>query len=363
MRGLRLAVAGVLAAAVVLPVAPAAAISPAVAPAVEPASPAQPATLTFASFNICKVNCGDEAGFPWSLRRERVARVIATSDADVIGLQEATNNSTKWAKRQVDDVEQLIAPAGYEKVSFPLSVNACRRPRSSSGKLAGPSPCDNTSALFYRSSTIQQATLPSGGASAGIVQLGDIAPGQDARSASRSVMWSYLQPRSGGTPFLAIALHTDSAKDDVAEASRVAVGRGLTGWVAAMNNLAGLPGAPAVLMADLNSFAKRQPQGAQRQLTDTGWVDAFSAPQRANVRYSTVNHSATYGLTGFPSAPRVQKITKRNPLGEAPRIDYVMGLGAAPVSYETVMHLTGRAFNPDFQASDHQMVKAVMTLG
>ena len=176
-------------------------------------------------------------------------------------------------------------------------------------------------------------------------------------------MWSYLQSRSGGTPFLAIALHTDSAKDDVAEASRVAVGRGLTGWVAAMNNLAGLPGAPAVLMADLNSFAKRQPQGAQRQLTDTGWVDAFSAPQRANVRYSTVNHSATYGLTGFPSAPRVQKITKRNPLGEAPRIDYVMGLGAAPVSYETVMHLTGRAFNPDFQASDHQMVKAVMTLG
>jgi len=166
----------------------------------EPVAPAQPATLTFASFNICKVNCGDEAGLPWSLRRERVARVIATSNADVIGLQEATNNSTQWAKRQVDDVEQLIAPAGYEKVSFPLSGNACRRPRSSSGKLAGPSPCDNTSALFYRSSTIQEATLPTGGASAGIVRLGDIAPGQDARSASRSVMWSYLQPRSGGSP-------------------------------------------------------------------------------------------------------------------------------------------------------------------
>ena len=40
-----------------------------------------------------------------------------------------------------------------------------------------------------------------------------------------------------------------------------------------------------------------------------------------------------------------------------------MGLGATPVSYETVMHITGRAFNPDFQASDHQMIKAVMTLG
>ena len=31
-----------------------------------------------------------------------------------------------------------------------------------------------------------------------------------------------------------------------------------------------------------------------------------------------------------------------------------MGLGATPVSYETVMHDTGRAFNPDFEASDHQ---------
>ena len=352
MRVLRLAAAGVLAAAFVLPSAP-----------IATAAPAQPSTLTFASFNICKVNCGDEAGFPWSLRRERVARVIATSNADVVGLQEATNNATQWAKRQVDDVGQLIAPDGYQKVSIPPAGDECRRPRSSSGKLAGPSPCDNTSALFYRTATVQQATLPTGGASAGIVQLGSIAPGQDARSASRSVMWAYLQPRSGGSPFLAIALHTDAAKDDAAEASRVAVGRGLTGWVASMNNLAGLPGAPAVLMADLNSFAKRQPQGAQRQLTDTGWVDSFSAPQRANVRYSTVNHSATYGLTGFPSAPRVQKITKRNPLGEAPRIDYVMGLRATPVSYETVMHLTGTVFNPDFHASDHQMVKAVMTLG
>ena len=40
-----------------------------------------------------------------------------------------------------------------------------------------------------------------------------------------------------------------------------------------------------------------------------------------------------------------------------------MGLGATPGSYETLMHDTGRAFNPDFAASDHQMVEAVMTLG
>jgi len=40
-----------------------------------------------------------------------------------------------------------------------------------------------------------------------------------------------------------------------------------------------------------------------------------------------------------------------------------MGLGATPVGYQTAMHDTGRAFNPDFEASDHQIVEAVMTLG
>ena len=40
-----------------------------------------------------------------------------------------------------------------------------------------------------------------------------------------------------------------------------------------------------------------------------------------------------------------------------------MGLGATPVGYQTAMHDTGRVFNPDFEASDHQIVEAVMTLG
>ena len=40
-----------------------------------------------------------------------------------------------------------------------------------------------------------------------------------------------------------------------------------------------------------------------------------------------------------------------------------MGLGATPVGYQTAMHDTGRAFNPDFEASDHQIVEAVVTLG
>lgn len=331
------------------------------APLAPAANASAPAELTFASFNVCKVSCGESVGLPWGVRRDRVARVVSASGADVLGLQEATNNSTKWAKRQVDDIAAMIAPAGYAKVSFPKSADSCKRPRDSYGKLAGPSPCDNTSALFYNTATVKQVDLPTGAPSAGVAQLGDLAPGQDPRSASRSVMWAYLSAPTG-SPFLAIALHTDSAKDPLAEASRVALGAGLGNWVTAHNNAAGLPGTPAVLMADLNSFAKRQPNGVQYQLTQTGWVDAFTAPTRTGVRYSTVNHSAKYRLNGFPAKPRVQKVTKKNPVGEAPRIDYIFTLGGQPLTYETVVHLKGKRFDTSFQASDHQLVKSLIAL-
>ena len=39
------------------------------------------------------------------------------------------------------------------------------------------------------------------------------------------------------------------------------------------------------------------------------------------------------------------------------------GSGCDTGQLQTVMHDTGRGFNPDFEASDHQMVEAVMTFG
>jgi hypothetical protein len=173
-------------------------------------------------------------------------------------------------------------------------------------------------------------------------------------------MWACLAGRNGTGPFLAISLHTDTAKNPGAEASRVAIGQSLAGWVNSMNAIHGMQDAPAVLMADLNSFENRQPQGIQRQLTNAGWSDAFDAPSKANVRYSTINQSTKYQLSGFPQKPRVQKITKRNPLGAAPRIDYIMSYGGnvQPQTYEVVVYLNGPLFNTDYQGSDHQMVKA-----
>lgn len=326
-----------------------------------PASRAQEAILTVASWNVCKVSCAAPAP-SWDVRRERVARVITESGADVVGLQEATNNATSSAPTQVADIAQLLRPSGYRLPSFPDTSNECRRPRDAAGQLAGPSPCENTSALFFKTSTVEQVSLANGLPSAGIVQLGSIAAGQDAASAGRSVMWAYLQGNNGAGPFLAISMHTDTTKGGSAEASRVLIGQSLAGWVNSMNEIHGMVGTPSVLMADLNSFATRQPQGIQRQLTNAGWMDAFDAPEKNNIRYSTINQSAKYKLNGFPSRPRLQKKTKLNPRGAAPRIDYVMTFGSdvTPLNYEVVVYLNGRNFNVDYQASDHQMVKATL---
>jgi endonuclease/exonuclease/phosphatase family metal-dependent hydrolase len=243
-----------------------------------------------------------------------------------------------------------------------------------------PSPCENTARLLFRSSTVEQAATGNGTPSAGITTLGGvqntangelrefpgITTGLTPESAKRSVAWAYLRPRDGGTPFLAVSLHTDNTKDAAHELDRVAIARALGAWTEAMNSVHDMDGAPVVLMADLNSFAKRQPQGAQRVLVDTGWIDSFTAPFKRNIRYSTINYSATRvtEAQGFPTRPALTKRTKANPTGAATRIDYIFVKGASvrPVSYEVVIRLDSKgAFVTDYQGSDHQMVKAIVT--
>ena len=62
----------------------------------------------------------------------------------------------------------------------------------------------------------------------------------------------------------------------------------------------GLGAIPIVAMGDLNSFQKRQPQGAQTVFYDFGFVDAFQAPLRINARFPTVNHPSTRQWRGSP---------------------------------------------------------------
>lgn len=330
------------------------------------ATPAAAAgNLVFASYNVCGAKpgggaCASGAG-PWESRRDKTQRVIGASGADVLGLQEVTNNSTAFAKTHVEDIKSLIAPLGYVAITVADADNECRRPRDAAGELAGPSPCETTAMLAYNTATVSVFATPQG-SSTGRVMLQSIASGLDAGSAGRSVEWAYLRGNNGAGPFLAISLHTDSDKGAGAEAARIAVGGSLGAWVNAVNATRGMAGTPAILMADLNSYAVRQPNGAQKALTNAGWIDSFDARVKKNVQYPTINSNPSNGNNGFPANPYMARPNKKNPKGYATRIDYIMGFGPGitMVSYEHVMFLNGRAHNPDYQGSDHQMVRATI---
>jgi endonuclease/exonuclease/phosphatase family metal-dependent hydrolase len=325
-----------------------------------PAAAAQ--DLVFATFNVCKTLCAAPAP-SWEERRLKVARVLTEYGLDVVGVQEATLHSVTYAPTQWADIQQLVRPAGYIAPEFPLSENACRRPRDLRGELSGPSPCKNTAGLLFRAATVEQVSSANGTPTAGITTTGAIAP-VAGEAGIRSVMWAYLRGKNSTQPFLAVSLHADQNKDQATENARMALGRALGGWVSAMNAKHGFANAPAVLMADLNSFAKRQPDGVQAQLRTTGWTDSFTAPIKRNIKYSTINYNpALVDGTGFPRKPYVFRKTARNKIGAATRVDYIMsyGAGVQPLDYEVVIRLNrDGTFNEDYRASDHQMVRATM---
>ncbi len=349
----------------VLALVAAAGIAAAALPMVVAAPASAAGSLVFATYNVCgaKPNSGSCASgaAPWEARREKTGRVLAESGADVLGLQEVTNNPAAGLKTQVEDVIRLMAPAGLVPISVADADNECRRPRDPNGQLAGPSPCETTALLAYRPATVSVFQPPQGSAT-GRVMLQSIASGLAPGSASRSVEWAYLKGNNGAGPFLAIALHTDSEKSGSAEASRIAVGQALGNWVTTVNATRGMTGTPVILMADLNSYAARQPNGVQKMLTNSGWIDSFDAKVKKNVSYSTINENPSNGQNGFPVAPFMFRPTKKNPKAYATRIDYIMGFGPGitMVSYEHVMYLNGRNHNPDYQGSDHQMVRATI---
>jgi endonuclease/exonuclease/phosphatase family metal-dependent hydrolase len=304
-----------------------------------PAATAPAPQLTFAAWNVCKLDCPYPAP-SWDVRRDRVARVINASGADVIAVNEATNNRI-GARTQWEDIQQLARDSGY--ASPVIEDDRCSR-----------TDCDNTARLLVKAASVEQVGFGGSQPSAGSWPIGDIAPAIGAYPA-RQVTWAYLKGRNGTGTFLAISAHLTNDKSTSGERHRVAFGRALTGWAAAMNAERGLVGAPVVLMGDLNSFDARQPRGVQRVLRGAGWKDAHSAPKRRNVDIHTINY-ATAGSTGWPTKPI------RNATGVASRIDYILYRGPVrATSYEVVVRLlpNGR-YDPAFQASDHNMVRATL---
>lgn len=318
-------------------------------------------SLVVSTFNVCKVAC-DAPAPSWNVRRDRVARVITQSGLDVVGLQEVTYNPTDFAKTQFLDVQNLVRGAGFVAPTMPAAADQCR------WTAADPHPCDHTTGILFNTGSVRQATTPNGSASAGTLPASAIADGQDPDSAVRQVSWAYLQGSVSSTgPFLVISVHTSNGKDAASEASRLVFGRALGAWADAWNAQHGLSGVPTIMLGDLNSYKKRQPDGIQQIMVNDGWLDAASAPNKRNVQYSTINHNPQLAADqqGFPAAPYVFKTSKANPVLDATRIDYVMARGGlSVVDYEVAIWLRpDGSFDPDYQASDHQMVRATISFG
>lgn len=329
-------------------------------------APPQPGTiggasLVMATFNVCKVACSAPAP-SWDVRRDRVARVITESGLDVVGLQEVTYNPTPFAKTQFLDVQNLVRGAGFVAPAMPPAADQCRWTASN------PHPCDHTTGIVFNTRSVRQVTTPNGSASAGTVPASVVASGQDPASAVRQVTWAYLEGLNGSGPFLVISVHTSNGKDGASEASRITFGQALGAWADAWNAQHGLAGAPTIMLGDLNSYKKRQPSGIQQVLVDDGWLDAATAPDKRNVQYSTINHNPKLAASeqGFPRSPYVFRTSKANPVLDATRIDYVMarGGGVSALDYEVVIRLLpDGSFDPQYQASDHQMVRATISFG
>ena len=298
--------------------------------------------ITVATYNICKLACTSPAP-AWDTRRARIANVITSSLADVIGVEEATNWKTDAGISQWQDVQDLVASAGYKAPQ--LQDNRCVHQR-----------CVNTARLLYNRYMVDQArftALPS----AGDLPLDQLLSEPLTVDPHRQVTWAYFTPKGSTQVVLVAAVHLTNAKTAAGEADRIAFGRGFTAWAEGMNAARGLSNVPVVLLGDLNSFDVRQPQGVQTVLRNAGWTDAYDAQTSTNRAFNTVNYGKRI-RSGWPSRPVVAK--NRPPS----RIDYVLTRGPiVPWSYEVVAHLNPNGtFDSAYQGSDHLMVRAALEL-
>ena len=298
--------------------------------------------ITVATYNVCKLQCAAPAP-SWEIRRDRIARVITSSLADVIAIEEATNWKMSDGISQWQDIQNLVAPAGYRAPT--LQDNRCVHQR-----------CVNTARLLYNRYMVDQVRFTSM-ASAGDLPLDQFTSAPLTVDPHRQVSWGYFTPKGTSEMFLAISAHLTNAKTAAGEADRLAFSRGLDSWVNAMNAERGLTNVPVVMMGDLNSFDVRQPRGVQAELRNAGWKDAYDAQTSTNRSFNTVNYGKLL-RSGWPNRPVIAK--NRPPS----RIDYVFTKGPiAPWSYEVVAHVNPNGtFKPEYQGSDHLMVRAALEL-
>jgi endonuclease/exonuclease/phosphatase family metal-dependent hydrolase len=342
-------------------------------------------TITAATYNVCKVNCSTK--YPWAQRRNAVVRTVAEASPDVLAVQEAPTlpwrATTQWA-----DLTTLLSGVGYQQPSdrdgcsdgctrgAHIYFNPTRlRPYSilrPSGQPEPPPQCmvylnnpnlpEDLSGREFRDWRTYRCRdflgySPTQDVGVGMASQRELTGMGWGPIQDRNVSWAYLQDIATGGVFLAVSVHLPTEKTTKGEDVRQSVARALPGWIDSLNADRGLTGVPALIMGDLNSYATRQPRGAQWILGQAGFVDAFEAPDRVNPRYGTVNYTPRIRKwDGFPPKPFRYA-------NEASRIDYVLGKnGVLPLRHEVVLHLRGGKFDPDYRGSDHNLVRTQLSL-
>ncbi len=304
----------------------------------EPVDPPR-ASLSVATYNVCKVSCMG-GRFTWATRRKAIARTVAAADPAVLAVQEAPTlpwrGTTQWA-----DLTRVLSGRGYRPTST--------RDGCSSGCTRGAHLYfDPDRVRLYRTQhrpTGMESQRRLSGAQWGGIQ-------------DRNLSWAYLQDIASGAVFLAVSLHLPNEKTTQGEWLRKRTAAGVVAFTRQLNARRGLAGTPVIVMGDLNSYASRQPQGAQQILYDGGFVDAFDADQRTNAHYPTANYTpATRHWNGFPPSPFRYS-------GWASRIDYILASeGVRPRSYEVFLKLRANGrFNNRYRGSDHNLVRAELSL-
>jgi endonuclease/exonuclease/phosphatase family metal-dependent hydrolase len=297
-------------------------------------------TVRVATYNVAKSTLR-KGKWSWTNRRVKLVRAVAAADPDVLLVQEA--NTQKWhGIRHIDDVVGLLGSVGYQIAS--TNYDACTEG------------CTRGAHVFFKPSRMHIASLPNPAAAVGMTGLSVIARTWAPGVQDRAVSWAFLTPHGSDRIALYISVHMPTDKDATGEALRVAIAQQLRGWADSLIQYAGLPGADIVIGGDLNSYAKRQPYGAQAILAASGLIDGWNAPEKVNAHYGTVNYTPkTKKYKGFPPRPYFYTY-------EPTRIDYVFST-ATPVRHEVVLGLTSKGkFDNNFRASDHNMVMVDLLL-
>ncbi|CAN5469582.1 hypothetical protein BH10ACT10_BH10ACT10_15920 [soil metagenome] len=318
------------------------------------ASTGGPADVRVASFNLFGVNNDASAAGEqrtWRARRPAVVSQVLRQQADVVGLQEASQSTTyaadlDYGSTQYDDlVGALGAAGGHYAVTNQASYN-CQKATSSTGCEPVYRGASNSTRILYDTDTVD--LLAQGSMRYQAQAVGKI---------DRYLAWGVFRVRATGGEFLFADTHLDSYEVDV----RVAQWRELIARVNQLKN-----GRPVVVVGDFNTtkFSSWAADLLPR-MTSEGYGDVLSqqyANARATPRARSLVNPWISSSNHFDRDVQKFSWDKHDTIGN--NIDWVFASNALTVKeWETVVDYDAQSLQvTGVIPSDHSMVRATLVI-